>query len=160
MPEKVQKGSKIYRRLLAYIRPYMSRIVLAALCMLGYAATLAMASALPYLTISGFSNKKEVVFSSQQIPHLPFTFDFRFPVFWIPIFIFGVILFRSFFDYISRYAMASVGIRAVKKIREDLYAHLVYLSNDFYSRGRTGDFLSRITNDVTSIQGAVTDVLT
>jgi subfamily B ATP-binding cassette protein MsbA len=39
------------------------------------------------------------------------------------------------------------------------YARLIHLSNDFYSRGRTGDFLSRVMNDVGSIQGAVTDVI-
>ena len=55
--------------------------------------------------------------------------------------------------------MASIGISAVRQVRDDLYKHMVYLSNDFYSRSRTGDFLSRILNDVGSIQGAVTDVI-
>ena len=55
--------------------------------------------------------------------------------------------------------MANVGIRAVRKVRDDLYRHLVHLSSDFYSKGRTGDFLSRIMNDVAQIQGAITDVV-
>jgi len=67
---------------------------------------------------------------------------------------------RSFFEYISHYQMASVGIRVIRKVRDDLYKHLLYLSSDFYSKGRTGDFLSRIMNDVGSIQGAITDVIT
>src|SRR5262249_24849287 len=51
------------------------------------------------------------------------------------------------------------GIRAIRKLREDLYRHLVYLSQDFFSRGRTGDYLSRVINDVGSIQAAITDVI-
>ncbi len=157
---KAQQGLTIYRRLLGYTRPHLWRMGVAIGCMLGYSLTMAFASAIPYLTISGLANKKQIVFDSANMPHLPFTFHFAFPAYWIPIIIFGIILFRSLFDYILNYQMSSVGIRVIRKVREDLYAHLVYLSHDFYSRGRTGDFLSRITNDVGSIQGAVTDVLT
>lgn len=154
-----QSAFKIYKRLLRYVRPYLWRIGVAIFSMFGYAATVSLASAIPYLTISGFADKKEVIFSSQDIGHLPFDFDIRFAVIWLPMLIFGVLLFKNLFDYIVRYQMASVGIRAVKKVREDLYEHLTTLSSDFYAKGRTGDFLSRITNDVSQIQGAVTDVL-
>ncbi|MFZ5802254.1 MAG: ABC transporter ATP-binding protein [Candidatus Omnitrophota bacterium] len=160
MQPKAEKTGSIYRRLLRYIQPHWWRLGISSASMVGYSLTMAVASVIPYATINGLSNKKEVVISSATIPHLPFDIDIRFPVFWIPILIFAVIGFRSLFEYVSQYQMASVGIRAIRKIREDLYAHLVYLSSDFYSRGRTGDFLSRITNDVTSVQGAVTDVLT
>ncbi len=148
----------IYQRLLTYIRPHLWRIFAAVACMVGYSISIGLVSALPYITISGLSNKDQVVIDN--IPHVPFLTDIRFASYWIPVIIVAVILMRSLFEYISRYQMASVGIRAIRKVREDLYKHLVYLSNDFYAKGRTGDFLSRIINDVNSIQGAVTDVLT
>lgn len=161
MAEKKESHSfEIYRRLLEYIRPHLWRFGIAVVCMVGYAITVALASAIPYLTISGLTNKREVILSSQVISHLPFEFDIRFDVIWLPVLIFVIIGFKSFFDYVLNYQMTNVGIRAVRKVREDLFAHLTQLSSDFYSRGRTGDFLSRITNDVSAIQGGVTDVLT
>ena len=149
----------IYRRLLAYVKPYKWRLALAILASQGYALSTALISATLYLIINGLQNKREVIINN--IDHVPFmTGEIRFPAVWIPFMIVGVFLLRSFFEYISQYQMASIGIRAVRKVRDDLYRHLVHLSNDYYSRGRTGDFLSRIMNDVGSIQGAITDVIT
>lgn len=158
---KQEKNSMvIYRRLLEYIRPHLWRFGVAVVAMVGYALTMALASAIPYLTISGLSNKREVVLNSQTFPHVHLPIDIHFSVAWLPALIFGIIGLKSFFDYVLNYQMTNVGIRAIKKVREDLFAHLTKLSSDFYSSGRTGDFLSRITNDVSAIQGAVTDVLT
>lgn len=150
----------IYKRLLAYIKPYRGRLIIAMVCAQGYALATAMVSAMLYLIINGLSNANEVVINN--IPHVPFLqqLHIRFPAKWIPFMMVGIFLLRSLFEYISQYQMASVGIRAVRKVRDDLYHHLVHLSSDFYQKGRTGDFLSRIVNDVGSIQGAITDVIT
>ena len=146
----------IYKRLLNYIKPYKGRFIVAVLCMLGFSIANSLVSATIYIVINGLYHKDRV---QVDIPHVPFLSHLSFPVFWIPFTIVGVFVLRGIFDYISNYAMSSIGIRAIRKIRDDLYRHLVYLSNDFYSRGRTGDFLSRIMNDVGAIQGAVTDVV-
>lgn len=150
----------IYRRLLEYIRPHLWRFAIAIGGMVGYALTMALVSAIPYLTISGLSSKREIILNSDRIPNLPLALNFHFSAAWLPAIIFGMIALRSLFGYIVDYQMTNIGLRAVRKVREDLFAHLTRLSSDFYTQGRTGDFLSRITNDVTSIQGAVTDVLT
>ncbi|MDP3921550.1 MAG: ABC transporter transmembrane domain-containing protein [Candidatus Omnitrophota bacterium] len=147
----------IYKRLLAYVKPYKGRLTLAIVCMFLFSLANAMVSATLYIIINGLENKHEV--HMDNIPHVPFLTSVSFPAIWIPFLIVGVFFFRGLFDYISNYQMSSIGIRAVRQIRDDLYEHLVKLSNDFYSRGRTGDFLSRITHDVGSIQGAVTDVI-
>jgi len=132
-------------------------MILALLASQGFALSTALVSATLYIVINGLSNKKEVVINN--IPHVPFLMNFSFPANWIPFLIVGVFVIRSFFEYISHYEMASVGIRVIKKVREDLFRHLVYLSNDYYSKGRTGDFMSRIMNDVGQIQGSITDVV-
>ena len=147
---------EIYKRLLSYVQPYRGRLIAAISSMFLFSVANAMVSATLYIIINGLYNREQVVV---DLPHVPFIAELRFPVFWIPFIVVGVFLLRGVFDYISNYQMASIGIRAVRKIRDDLYEHLVHLSNDFYSRGRTGDFLSRILNDVGSIQGAVTDVI-
>lgn len=146
----------IYKRLLTYITPYKGRLFLATLCMLGFAVANSLVSAIAYIVINGLYHKDKVSFN---IPHAPFLQSLSFSVHWIPVVMVAIFILRGVFDYISNYEMANIGIRVVRKLRDDLYEHLVTLSHDFYSKGRTGDFLSRILNDVGSIQGAVTDVV-
>lgn len=148
---------EIYRRLLRYLKPHRARLAAAILASQGYAVSTALVSGTLYLIVNGLENRKEVVINN--IPHCPFLMNIHFPAYWIPFLMVTVFSLRSLFDYLSNYQMSSVGIRIIKKVREDLYRHLVYLSNDFYSKGRTGDFLSRIMNDVGQIQGSLTDVI-
>jgi ATP-binding cassette, subfamily B, bacterial MsbA len=147
----------IYRRLLNYVKPYKLRFLSAVLCMIGFALTNSMVSILPYITINGLNNKNMVILPLGK--RLPDFIPEQFPTYWIPIIIVVLMSIRSILEYISNYQMANIGIRAVRNVRDDVYEHLVHLSNDFYSKGRTGDFLSRIINDVGSIQGAITDVI-
>lgn len=147
----------IYRRLLNYIRPHRGRLAVAVFCMFLYAIANSLVSATLYIIVNGLHNKSAVVIDN--LGHVPFLTSLSFPASWIPLIMVVVFSLRGFFDYVSHYQMSSIGIRIVRKIRDDLYEHLVRLSSDFYSRGRTGDFLSRIVNDVGSIQGAVTDVI-
>lgn len=146
----------IYKRLVAYIQPYIKRLVLAILCMFGYSVVTSLVSAIPYLVLNGMYHKDQVIFN---IPHVPFLNKVHFPVMWVPVFMVSISFLRAIFEYISSYEMSTIGINAVRQVRNDLYKHLVHLSHDFYAKGRTGDFLSRIMNDVGSIQGAVTDVI-
>lgn len=148
---------KTYQRLLGYVRPYRGRLALAVLCMLGVSLSNSLISATVYVTLNGLQNRNRVIIG--DIPHVNFLPRIEFSAAWIPIMIAGVFLLHSLFDYLSKYQIASVGIRAVRQIRDDVYSHLVKLDMDFFSRGRTGDLISRTLNDVGSIQGAVTDVV-
>ena len=152
----------IYKRLLAYVKPYRWRLAIAFLCMLAFSMANALVSVAIYIITKGFVQKDQVVIDN--IPYLskyfPEITSVALPIIWVPVILIVVFILRGTFDYISNYQMANVGILAVRKVRDDLYRHLVYLSHDFYAKGRTGDFLSRITNDVGQIQGAVTDVIT
>ena len=146
----------IYRRLLAYVWPYRGRLALATLSMLGVSLANALISATVYVTLNGLQNRTRVIIDN--IPHVTFFPRLEFPAYWIPVIIVAVFALHSVFDYLSKYQMASVGIRAIRQIRDDLYSHLMRLDMDFYTRGRTGDMISRILNDVGNIQGGVTDV--
>jgi subfamily B ATP-binding cassette protein MsbA len=53
-----------------------------------------------------------------------------------------------------------VGERVVADLRQQLYRHLMSLSLRFFADRRTGEIVSRVTNDVTTLQAAVTDNLT
>lgn len=148
-----------YPRLMRYLKPHIWRMVLAIASGQGAALFTALVSATAYVTINGLQNKNEVVINN--LPNVPYLsgLNIHFPTWWVPIIIIVVFFFRSVFEFVSNYEMAFVGIRIVRQMRDDLYKHLVTLSNDYYSKGRTGDFLSRIMNDVGAIQGALTNAI-
>jgi len=47
--------------------------------------------------------------------------------------------------------VAAVAQRVMAKLRQDLFAHLQKLSMRFFDRKRTGDLMSRVTNDVDAV---------
>lgn len=149
--------STVYKRLLEYIKPYKWRLMLAILATQGTALATAMIPATIYIVTNGLQNKEQVVIDN--MPHAPFLNGLHFSVNWIPLIVIVIFALRSGFEYLSEFQMSNIGIRAIRQVRDDLFHHIVYLSHDFYSQGRTGDFLSRIMNDVQQIQGAITDVI-
>lgn len=62
--------------------------------------------------------------------------------------------------YGQTYLMQWVGQRIITDYHIELYSHLQRLSLSYYDRTPTGELMSRITNDVNQIQGAVSNVIT
>jgi ABC-type multidrug transport system fused ATPase/permease subunit len=54
--------------------------------------------------------------------------------------------------YISTSLMASIGQKVLYNLRNDLYRHMQSLDVSFFDRNRTGDLMSRVTNDVSILQ--------
>ncbi|MCI0694093.1 ABC transporter ATP-binding protein/permease [candidate division KSB1 bacterium] len=66
-----------------------------------------------------------------------------------------LIFLKNLFDYFQAYLMARVEQGIIKDLRNDLYRHLNELSLGYFSRTRTGQLISRITNDVNLVNGGV-----
>jgi subfamily B ATP-binding cassette protein MsbA len=73
----------------------------------------------------------------------------------LPFILILLFLLKGFFNYGQYYFMNFVGQRIIADIREKLYNHLQTLSLPFFTKTPTGVIISRITSDVTLIQGAV-----
>ena len=58
--------------------------------------------------------------------------------------------------YVRDYLLGYVGQKIVNNIRDQLYAHIQSLSFSYFTRTPTGVIMSRITNDVNLVQGALT----
>lgn len=58
------------------------------------------------------------------------------------------------------YLSNQVGQQVMRDLRNKLYAHLQSLSLRFFTSMRTGEIQSRLSNDVSSAQSAVTDTIT
>lgn len=66
-----------------------------------------------------------------------------------------LMLVKHAFVYMSSYLMNDVSQRVIRDIRDRLYAKIQSFSLDYFSERRTGELLSRITNDVAVIENAI-----
>ena len=62
---------------------------------------------------------------------------------------------KSLFGYLQTFLMVTVEQRVIRDIRNALFAHLNELSLSFFHGQRTGQLISRITNDVTLVRKAL-----
>ncbi len=74
---------------------------------------------------------------------------------FIPIVLVIVIFGKGMFTFLSSFIMKSIGHKAVRKLRNDLFEHLLYQPTQYYDHVATGDIMSRVTSDVDKIQQAV-----
>jgi len=131
-----------YRRLLFYVRPYQSRMILAIIALI-------IGTSLGLVLPLVIQNLVDVVFVARDLAMLN-----RFTAF-----LFVIFVLQGIFSFINRYNMAYIGERVVADLRTRLYEHLMQLSLRFFADRRTGEIVSRVTNDVTTLQSAVTDNL-
>ncbi|MFW5873684.1 MAG: ABC transporter ATP-binding protein [Bacillota bacterium] len=59
--------------------------------------------------------------------------------------------------YAQKYLSKYVSHKIMRDIRNDLYNHLQKLPLSFYNKSKTGEILSRLTNDVKVLEGAIVD---
>ncbi len=67
---------------------------------------------------------------------------------------------NALFSFLSSYYMKTLGLKVVRNIRGQLYKSLIYKSIDYLSKSRTGDLVSRISNDIDKIRFAVSETIT
>jgi ATP-binding cassette, subfamily B, bacterial MsbA len=131
-----------YRRLLVFVRPYWKLLLLAAVVLVfSSLAGLALPLAVRGVVDSALVNANFDLLNRVTLALL------------------GLFVLQAVFGFAQSYIMGWVGERVVANVRETLYAHLQNMPLSFFASTRTGDLLSRLGSDVTTIQNAVTDVL-
>lgn len=71
-------------------------------------------------------------------------------------FLIGLALLQALVSFVSSFWTTIVGERILIDLRIQLYSHLQHLPLGFFQKNRTGELLSRLTNDVTLVRGAIT----
>jgi len=71
----------------------------------------------------------------------------------------GILLLQTIFGFAQTYLLSYVGERVVADVRKSLYAHMTQLPLGYLNDRRTGELMSRITNDATLLQSNVTNNL-
>ena len=77
----------------------------------------------------------------------------------LPQLLFLAFLGQAIFSFLSLYMMKTLGLKVVRNIRDKLYRNLIHQSIEFLSKSKTGDLVSRISNDIEKIKLAVAETL-
>lgn len=124
----------VFKMFMGYLKPQIKTLMLALVFMTIVAAVNMF---VPYLS--------KVAIDEMIIPgnvsglHLILTgFAGAYAVFWVA-------------SYWGRYLSVKLGQRVVASIRKDLFQHVISLSMDFYTERKTGEIMSRLTNDINTL---------
>ncbi|MEN6374947.1 MAG: lipid A export permease/ATP-binding protein MsbA [Smithella sp.] len=79
---------------------------------------------------------------------------------WIPLAVMGIFLVKGACNYGQTIMMNFIGLRIVTNLRNKLYEQIQRQSLAFFTQHPTGILMSRITNDVASIQSASSEAVT
>lgn len=66
---------------------------------------------------------------------------------------------QSVFNFFRTYLLSLTGEGVVADLRSSLYQHLIYLPSHFFENRNTGEITSRLTSDISTVQGAVSTSL-
>ena len=133
---------KNYRRLLAYIKPYLGRLGLAVICIIiASGANLY----LPWI----IKDMIDKVLAEKDMAMLNV----------ISISIVVVFAIRGFFYYWQSYLVSYIGQRVVVDVREVMFRKFQRMPMAYFDKHQTGETMSYVTNDVSAIQAALVDNL-
>ena len=134
---------EIFKRLLALAKPHAIRFFFAMICMIIVGA---LTSALPLLVKPILDD----IFLGKNPEALK----------WIPFAVIGIFFFKGAANYVQTILMSYIGLRIVANLRNQLYEQIQKQSLSFFTQHPTGLLMSRITNDVNSIQSTTSEAVT
>jgi len=160
---------KLYRRMLGYMRPYAALI--------GAALTFAVfAVAFEGLSLWFSASLVQTIFDPEALkmskPEYTISNVNEILKYWTSLFInakgpiatlqivCGLMslsfLFKNFFIYLKSVVMTKLNLNIVRDMRNELFAHSLALPVSYYDRTKSGNVISLIVNDVTSINNSMT----
>lgn len=77
----------------------------------------------------------------------------------LPLALLAVFFVKGIFYFAYSYLLEKVGQSIIRDLRNRIYAHIHELSLSFFHKTPTGELISRIMNDVSMLQGAVSHAL-
>lgn len=133
------------RRLLAYTRPYRAELSVAIIAtLIGSAFGLLFPLVIGRLVDASFLR-----IGSADTTVLDRTV----------LILIGVFALQAFFSAVQSYLLSRVGEGVVADLRRTVYRHLLTLSPRFFETRKTGEITSRLTSDISTVQGVVSSAL-
>ncbi len=127
-------------RLLAYLRPHKTQLLIGLMCAAGVAGITALLTWAVRLTI----NNMQI----GEVGRLNF----------VCIAVVFVFIIRGALSYGQTYFLSLTAQRVTTRLRDEIFSHLHSLSLSFFNQRRTGAIMSTLTNDVRVIQDATMSV--
>jgi ABC transporter fused permease/ATP-binding protein len=129
-------------RLLSHAKPYASRLAVAFTC-------LVIAAGLGLIYPKYFGAAIDDAFTFRDDESLNRT----------TLMLVGVFAAQAVFVFWRHYLMSWVGERVVADLRQQVYRHLLTMPPSFFHKNRTGELLSRLSDDVTRLHGVIGEEL-
>lgn len=137
-----QRANILYKRLLKYTLNFKLVSMFAIIGMIGYAAIDAYFINLmkPFID-NGLTERNLNVLT------------------WAPLFVVLLVTARGIFNFIGSYCLSYVGSQVVKKLRQELFEHMLFLPVSFHDTQSNGELISKVTFDTEQVQNAITRAL-
>jgi subfamily B ATP-binding cassette protein MsbA len=136
----------LYRRLLAYARPYRGRLI--------GGITFGILYGPANVAVLSIIKRVWAQFFEQGINGLS-----RWQVVGVAMLLPLAMLARGLCEFSGTYLMNWAGLRSVMELRVRMFEQLQKLSLDFYAGTRAGELISRVTNDAGLVQQAISNVI-
>lgn len=153
--------SKEYKRLFAFLRPHTGLFGLAVAAMVVSALFDGLSLGMLVPLADKVMANKEIILPAKLpsfLEHLVNSINGLTPrellSIMLPL-VFVLLVLKAVFGFLQSYLMSDVGQKIIMDIRRILYAKLQVLSLDYYSSKRSGELISRITNDVKVVENAL-----
>ena len=137
-----KKNLAVFRRFLAYLRPYKGRVFIAVIgSLLVAGSNVAIAKLIQPLV------DKIIASGDASLINL------------VPLVVIILAIIKGFGRYGQEYFIKTAGQLVVQDLRNEIYSHSLSLSMGYFSRHSSGQLLSKIINDIGMLQRSAADVL-
>ena len=133
---------KFYWRLIKYLKPYWRQISVAFFCTVVVAASALLVAPLAGSAFKAIEGKNMFLLNLSALA------------------VIGLYLIKGIFNYGQDYLAYLVSSKVIIDLRTKLYRHFQSHSLDFYNRWNSGELISRIMNDIASLQTTILTTLT
>jgi ATP-binding cassette, subfamily B, multidrug efflux pump len=158
-PSRQPSGWDHLKTLIPYVKNYKGMVTLGLLTL----GAMGLAGALPQLILGAITDCLEgspqalstLTGTARAILHPLFSFYAPLSVRALGIYcliLMAVMLVKGFFSFWSRWILIGVSREIEFDLRNDLLSRLLRMEPEFYVRNRTGDLMSRATNDLNAVR--------
>ncbi len=142
----------LYRRVLAYYRPYLGRIV-GSMILLVIGVNFSL---LKYWPVQWVIDHVVTVAPGGQVKWTLYTLDLTFSprnaALFAAVAMVIIYLLAGLLNFARNYVSIAVGLKALLQVRTQLYSYLQYLPLHFHDRRRSGDSTFRVAYDSQAVQ--------
>lgn len=134
--------TRLYLRMLGYLRPYRTRFIIAIL------------SALPVALTQGVVAWLVGPFTDKLLKDQDYTI-----LLWVPVLLISATIIQGACQYINEYCTSYIGQKITQTMRLELFAKIATMELSYFKKSTVADLLTRYSQDPAQLQSAINDNL-